>query len=147
MRYQGQEHTVKVALSISNPDEPIDIGDAIARFHDAHEQRFTYRLDTGVQIVNFHLVAIVPVPKPELSGKPVTGRTLEQAALPSRSVDFDRHGVHDAAIYDGLKLEPGMTFTGPAVVQEPAVTLVVSPGHQVSVDGYGNYHVAISAED
>ena len=147
MRYQGQEHTVKVALPISDPDDRFDIGDAIARFHDAHEQRFTYRLDTGVQIVNFHLVAIVPVPKPELSGKPVTGRTLEQAALPRRTVDFDRHGVHEAAIYDGLKLEPGMTFEGPAVVQEPAVTLVVAPGHEISVDGYGNYHVAISGED
>ena len=147
MRYQGQEHTVKVALPLPPPDGLIDIGDAVARFHDAHEQRFTYRLDAGVQIVNFHLVAIVPVPKPELSGKAVTGRTLEQASLPGRRVDFDRHGVHAAAIYDGLKLEPGMAFGGPAVVQEPAVTLVVAPGHQVSVDDYGNYHVTMAPED
>ncbi len=147
MRYQGQEHTVKVALPAPQAGGLIDIGDAVARFHDAHEQRFTYRLDTGVQIVNFHLVAIVPVPKPELATRPVTGRTLAQAALPGRRVDFDRHGVHEAAIYDGLKLEPGMAFAGPAVVQEPAVTLVVAPGHQVSVDEYGNYHVALALED
>ena len=147
MRYEGQEHTVKVALPVPPSDGVIDIGDAVARFNDAHEQRFTYRLDAGVQIVNFHLVAIVPVPKPELSAKPVTGRALEQTALPGRRVDFDRHGVHEAAIYDGLKLEPGMGFEGPAVVQEPAVTLVVAPGHQVSVDGYGNYHVALDLRD
>ena len=146
MRYQGQEHTVKVALPFAGTGATFDAGDAVARFHEAHEQRFTYRLDTGVQIVNFHLVAKVAVPKPELASKPVTGRRLEETALPSRTVDFDRHGSHQAAIYDGLKLEPGMAFRGPAVVQEPAVTLVVSPGNEVSIDNYGNYHVAIAPE-
>ncbi len=147
MRYQGQEHTVKVALPFAGTGATFDADDAVARFHEAHEQRFTYRLDTGVQIVNFHLVAKVAVPKPELASKPVTGRRLEETALPSRTVDFDRHGIHKAAIYDGLKLEPGMAFRGPAVVQEPAVTLVLSPGHEVSIDNYGNYHVAIALEN
>ena len=147
MRYQGQEHTVKIALPIRRPEEPFEVDESIARFHDAHEQRYTYRLDTGVQLVNFHLVAVVSVPKPQLLPKPVTGRTLAQTSLPGRKVDFDKHGIHEAAIYDGLALEPGMTFKGPAVVQEPAVTLVVAPKHEVSVDGYGNYHVAISLED
>lgn len=147
MRYEGQEHTVKVTLPVQRPEEPFDVDESIARFHDAHEQRYTYRLDTGVQLVNFHLVSVVPVPKPELLPKPVTGRTLAQTSLPRRKVDFDNHGIHDAAIYDGLALEPGMTFTGPAVVQEPAVTLVVAPGHEVSVDDYGNYHVTMNLED
>lgn len=147
MRYEGQEHTVKVVLPVQRPEEPFDVDESIARFHDAHEQRYTYRLDTGVQLVNFHLVSVVPVPKPELLPKSVTGRTLAQTSLPRRKVDFDKHGIHDAAIYDGLALEPGMTFTGPAVVQEPAVTLVVAPGHEVSVDDYGNYHVTMNLED
>jgi N-methylhydantoinase A len=42
-------------------------------------------------------------------------------------------------------LEPGLTLRGPAVIQEPAVTLVVPPGEQVSVDDYGNYHVELGA--
>ena len=61
-------------------------------------------------------------------------------------MDFDQHGVHEATIYDGLSLDPGMTFAGPAVVQEPAVSLVVSPGHKVKIDDFGNYHIAIVAE-
>ena len=146
MRYQGQEHTVKVRLGTAGEEGRFDMEEAVARFHAAHEQRFTYRLDTGVQIVNFHLVATVAVPKPELARKPVTGLRLQAAALPSRQVDFDRHGMHEAAVYDGLKLEPGMAFRGPAVVQEPAVTLVVSPGHEVGVDDFGNYHVTIALE-
>jgi N-methylhydantoinase A len=41
-------------------------------------------------------------------------------------------------------LDPGSSFEGPAVVQEPSVTLVVMPGQRVTVDDYGNYHVEVS---
>jgi N-methylhydantoinase A len=38
-----------------------------------------------------------------------------------------------------------MRLQGPAVIQEPAVTLVVPPGEHVSVDDYGNYHVELGS--
>ncbi|MDA5194154.1 hydantoinase/oxoprolinase family protein [Govanella unica] len=142
MRYQGQEHTVKVTCPF-NADGSVNIDGAIERFHEAHEKRFTYRLDNNVQVVNFHLVAKVEVPKPELVKKTATGADIKTAVRETRRVDFDEHGTHDATIYDGLKLEPGMEFFGPAVIQEPSVTLVISPGHRVTVDDYGNYHVHI----
>ncbi|MEJ8567691.1 hydantoinase/oxoprolinase family protein [Elongatibacter sediminis] len=140
MRYVGQEHTVNVRLSHDAEGRP-DLSACTDAFHAAHEKQFTYRLDNAVQIVNFHLVAMVEVEKPDLARRARTGRTLEDTVLGNRRVDFDQHGVHDAAIYDGLAFEPGMELTGPAVVQEPSVTLVVQPGHRVLVDDYGNYHV------
>ncbi len=142
MRYAGQEHTVKVPFPISSAGI-IDIAEAETRFHEAHEKRFTYRLDVPLQIVNFHLVAKVAVPKPEMARKPGTGRTLKETVLHTRKVDFDAHGIHQAVIYDGLMLEPGMELYGPAVVQEPSTTLVISPGHRVNVDDYGNYHISL----
>lgn len=145
LRYQGQEHTVKVPLLMADGTTP-DIAATIANFHDAYEKRFTYRLASPVQLVNFHLVAKVPVDKPELARRPKTGRDFKDALLTTRSVDFDKHGVHDATIVDGLLLEPGMEFSGPAIIQEPSVTLVVSPGHRVSLDEYGNYHVDLRQE-
>ncbi len=143
MRYSGQEHTVKVAFPLSTEGE-VDFALAVETFHKAHELRFTYRLDTVVQIVNFHLVAKVAVDKPDPAKKAVTGLRLEDTIMHKRLVDYDQHGVQEAIIYDGLKLEPGLQLTGPAVIQEPSTTLVVSPGHQVSVDEYGNYHVKLS---
>ena len=145
MRYQGQEHTVKVTIAELD-GEGWRTGDAIARFHDAHEKRFTYRLDTGVQVVNFHLVAQAAVPKPDFAKRQAKGLSLEAAMLSPRQVDFDRQGIHETTIYDGLSLDPGAAFVGPAVVQEPAVSLVVSPGHRVTIDDFGNYHIAIAAE-
>ena len=150
MRYVGQEHTVKMAFPLLN-GKPIEkangqavVAEAIDRFHKAYEKRYTYRLDTGIQIVNFHLVAKVEVPKPELAKKAVTGAALDSCILHTRTVDFDQHGIHEATIYDGLKLEAGMELFGPAVIQEPSATLVVSPSHRAIVDDYGNYHVEIN---
>ena len=146
MRYQGQEHTVKVDLP-PNGDGGPDMAAAAERFHELHEQRFTYRLDAPIQIVNFHLAAFAPVDKPDLAEKAVTGRKIEDAHITRREVDFDSGGVVEADIYDGLKMEPGMTLTGPAVVQEPAVTLVIPPGKRLSVDKFGNYRIQISAKE
>ena len=142
MRYAGQEHTVKVTFPITDQGL-IDLPAATDGFHEAHEHRFTYRLDTAVQLVNFHLVAKVLVAKPNPAKKQVTGLALEDTIMHTRSVDFDQHGIYEATIYDGLKLEPGMELSGPAVIQEPSTTLVVSPEHRVTVDEYGNYHVKL----
>lgn len=144
MRYVGQEHTVKIPFPMSDAGQ-VDLAAAIAAFHDAHELRFTYRLATSdVQIVNFHLAAGVAVDKPEPARKPMTGIRLEDTILHSRPVDFDQHGSREATIYDGLRMEPGMELTGPAVIQEPSTTLVVPPGRRVKIDSYGNYHVDLT---
>lgn len=146
MRYAGQEHTVKVSLRYDNNSQ-LDIQACIESFHKAHEKQFTYRLDNDVQIVNFHLVATVEVAKPELAKRKVTGRSLQETVLGTRKVDYDQHGIHLATIYDGHQFEAGMEISGPCVIQEPSVTLLVQPGHRVEVDDYGNYHVIMSYGD
>lgn len=144
IRYVGQEHTVSIAFPLHS-DAVLE--EAVATFHDAHERRYTYRLDAAVQLVNFHVVATVAVEKPEMPQRPVTGRDLAHAARGTRTVDFDAHGIHEAAIYDGLALEPGMSLHGPAVIQEPSVTLPLPPRVRAEVDRFGNYHVYLAASE
>ncbi len=143
LRYRGQEHAVTVPLSFAG--DALDIDATIAAFHDAHERRYTYRLPNAVDLVNLRLVSTIPVDKPPLAERSASGRSLAAAVIGTREVDFDRAGICNATIYDGLKLEPGMALTGPAVVQEPSVTLVVPPRDRVSVDLYGNYLVELAA--
>ncbi|RVT92967.1 hydantoinase/oxoprolinase family protein [Sphingomonas crocodyli] len=143
MRYAGQQHTVKVPC-VGAGAGTLDLEATAAAFHAAHEKRFTYRLDTAIELVNFHLVAKLVVPKPPLSTKPQTGRSLADTIKGERQVDYDVHGIHMATIYDGLLLEPGMEFHGPAVIQEPSVTCVIPPRHRVTIDKFGNYHIHLS---
>lgn len=140
MRYIGQEHTVKIPAAFDGSGN-IDVQVTAVAFHTAHEKRFTYRLDNEIEIVNYHLVASVSVAKPDLKEKPVTGLQVADTVIGQREVDFDQHGIHLTTIYDGLKLECGMEFSGPAIIQEPSVTCVVPPPHRVSIDRFGNYHI------
>ncbi len=59
-------------------------------------------------------------------------------------VDYAQEGRHEAAIYDGTRLRPGMTFMGPAIVEDPGTTIVIHPGNAVSVDEFGNINIETS---
>jgi N-methylhydantoinase A len=140
MRYLGQEHTVKVPFPTGNVDAQ-PFSKAVERFHETHEREYTYRLTSPVELVNYHVVGFGLVPKPELAKLTSTGRRPADAMRGTRRVDFDAHGVHTAAIYERKGLEPGMNITGPAIVEEPATTIVVFPGQQAMVDEYGNLRI------
>jgi N-methylhydantoinase A len=115
--------------------------DAVERFHETHEREYTYRLTSPVELVNHHVVGFGLVPKPELAKLATTGRRPAEAMRGRRRIDFDAHGVHTTAIYERKGLEPGMEITGPAIVEEPATTIVVFPGQQATVDDYGNLRI------
>ena len=145
MRYQGQEHTVRVPLT-AEAQSPAAVGRIVERFHESHEREFSYTLDSPVEFVTFHLVAVSPIERPDLPMPPHTGAAPEAAMRTRRMVDYDVHGIHDAAVYERAKLEPGMEFAGPAVIEEPAATVVVFPSDRVAVDAYGNLHMRLSEQ-
>jgi N-methylhydantoinase A len=142
-RYQNQEHSVEVELSYG-PISGEAVKDLISRFHAVYEREYTYRLDAPVEIVGLHLVASAEVGKLQLAPAPKTGATLAAARKAHRIVDYALEGAHEADIYDAERLEPGMSFAGPAVIEDPATTVVVHPGQSVSIDDYGNVHIEMA---
>jgi N-methylhydantoinase A len=143
-RYVGQEHTVKVKL----PDGVIPAA-ALAKiagdFHDGFEREYTYRLPNEVQLVGFQLTAFGAIAKPDIPRLSKTGKAAETAVKGRRRVDFDIEGIHLATIYNSGALAPDMTFTGPAIVEDPGTTIVILPGQNVRVDDYGNLHIETGA--
>lgn len=141
-RYQNQEHTTEVLL---DPGAVTDAWlDAIAdAFHAAYEKEYTYRLEAPVEMVGIHLVASAEVGKLTMH-KADEGPADPSAALKGRrAVDYALEGIHEADIYDGTALRPGMRFTGPAIVEDPGTTVVIHPGNAAHVDGYGNIHIRL----
>jgi N-methylhydantoinase A len=139
-RYRNQEHSVEIVL----PDGKITADQIKAirqRFATDYEREYTYTLDTPVELVVYHLVALAEVDKLKPEKLPTTGRKLEDAVKMQREVDYVEAGIHKATIYDGDALEPGMSFVGPAIIEEAGATTVVPPGLPCSVDDYGNYHI------
>jgi N-methylhydantoinase A len=142
LRYENQEHGVEVPL----PEGALD-ADAVteveASFHTLYEREYTYRLDAPVEFVGTHVVAIAEVGKLAPEALPATGRSLDEARKGRRQVDYATEGRHEADVYDGDLLEPGMRLSGPAVVETKGTTVVVHPGKELEVDEYGNLLITI----
>ena len=138
MRYHGQEHTVQVPF----PADPVDVDAVNEAFHALHERAYTFRLESPTEIVNFHLVARVAIPKPSLTGTVTTGSGRPKGR---RLVDFDESGRLETTIYERADLIPGEPVEGPAVIEEPASTTVIHPGQRVMVDSIGNLRIETGA--
>jgi N-methylhydantoinase A len=140
MRYHGQEHTVKVPLPASEISAEL-MPEISERFHQLHERAYTFRLESAVEVVNYHLTSLGNVKKPPL--RPLNGKvgSLEESRKGSRLVNFDELGFHQASIYERDLLPIGLAVKGPSVVEEPASTTLVFPGQQISRDEYGFLHI------
>jgi N-methylhydantoinase A len=157
MRYMGQEHTVKVKLPAGEITAEV-MPEINKGFHTLHEQSYTFRLDTPVELVNFHVTALGRVMKPEvkkLDGGSPPGKggaeglddartSGSPAGKGTRRVNFDELGFHEAAIYERDRLPVGATITGPAVVEEPASTTVVFPDQKLTRDEYDFLHIEMA---
>lgn len=142
-RYQNQEHTTEVAMPAGQITPQI-LARIAADFHDVYEREYTYRLDAPVEMVGLHLIASAEVGKLQMKPQPLTDAPASNAEKGRRMVDYAQEGRHEATIYDGTKLRPGMAFPGPAIIEDPGTTIVIHPGNAVSVDGFGNIIIAIS---
>ncbi|CAN5686556.1 hydantoinase/oxoprolinase family protein [soil metagenome] len=132
MRYLGQEHTVRVPAEMSG----LDSATLNERFHALHERAYTFRLDSEVEIVNFHVAGTVVMPKPvSTRAVPMQGEASMKA---TREVLYDDWGRLASSIYERSCLGPGVTVHGPSIIEEPASTTVVYPGMTAGVDEFGN---------
>ncbi|OGO48237.1 MAG: 5-oxoprolinase [Chloroflexi bacterium RBG_16_64_32] len=140
MRYMGQEHTVKVRLPAGAIDDRA-MPDINERFHALHEQTYTFRLETPVELVNYHLTAVGRVKKPEFRKLDIRQGKLAEARKGARRVNFDELGFAEATIYERERLPLGVAVKGPAVVEEPASTTVVFPDQKLNRDEFGFLHI------
>ncbi|MEM6461877.1 MAG: hydantoinase/oxoprolinase family protein [Pseudomonadota bacterium] len=143
-RYQNQEHTTEVLL----PDGAVTdarLDEIETLFHDTYEREYTYRLDAPVEMVGIHLVASAEVGKLTMAAQPLGAPDAEAARKGKRMVDFALEGEHESVIFDGPVLKPGMTFSGPAIIEDPGTTIVLHPGCSAQVDAYGNLHIELGA--
>ena len=145
-RYQNQEHTTEVPLD-SGPLTEGGVPELEAKFHGIYEREYTYRLDAPVEMVGIHVVARAGIGKLEMRDRPRAAAPASSARKGVRDVDFATEGVFAADIYDGAKLEPGMSFGGPAIIEDEGMTAVAHPGNAVEIDGYGNMHIEVRREE
>ncbi len=143
MRYAGQGYELRVPLSGLWQDT-LD-GSALAaareRFDDVHERIHGHAAkEKGVEVVSYRMRVRVSVPKFTPHALPARKPLPPAAAAVKgmRQVFFSAEKATEAAIYDRDRLDVGVTFAGPAIVEQFDATTVVPRGWHAMVDRYSN---------
>lgn len=146
LRYRGQEHTVRTPVPAAALQDADQFDLLLEKFHELHEQAYSFRQDDPVEIVNFHVVGWGKEDKPSFAPLSNDGRSLEQAFKGERPVDFEGVGNVQSVVYERGLLPTGIEIDGPAVVEEPACTTIVYPQQKMTVDRFGNLVITEVAE-
>ena len=95
--------------------------------------------DTPAEVVSWRVVVSGPAPALEPSVAGVGTDDARAAHKGTRPVwALGVGGFVDTPVYDRYRLEPGMAFDGPAIVEERESTVVVPPGAHARLDTRGN---------
>ena len=139
IRYENQGHSVEIELPEGDISKE-NVKLINHSFNISYKREFTYILkDNPIEIVNFHLIAIVEIPN-KLKIQPMNIDNYKENCIKcKRIVDFSEFGIEEATIFDGDKLGPSFQISGPAIIEESTTTIVIPPKFVCKTDIYGNY--------
>ncbi len=143
VRYAGQGHELSVEIPAGRLG-PESLA-AIERAHAVvYASRYGYAEAPGtpLEATNWKLEISCGVPAMAMAGAaPAEGRS---AAKKPRPVYFPEcGGFVDCAVHDRYRLAPGVTVTGPAVIEERETTVILLPGDEAAVDHHRNLVIEI----
>ncbi len=140
MRYAGQGYEITIAC-----DAGLDLAALRRKFDDSHKQMFGHTApEEPVEIVSYRLRGIGFVPPVKLPSYRRQGLTLKDAVRETRKARFG--GVTlDCPVYQRDRLDVGVSFEGPAIVDQLDATTVVPPGQSARVDEFKNILIAVGS--
>lgn len=138
MRYVGQAYEVNIPFSThSRRIDKKTIGELCGLFHNDHRKRFGHSAEEEpAEFVCFRVLGILPVREIAFPSK----RDSEEPPLKGqRRVYFGKDiGFVNCPIYERERIKRGSEVVGPAVIEDPATTIVLYPKHEATVDSIGN---------
>jgi N-methylhydantoinase A len=134
MRYVGQGHEVSVRL----PDGELGarhLSQITAAFEDTYKNLYGRKgPDVALEIINWRVVASGPRPGMNLQLPRDDSKRAGARKCPRRAYFPECGGYVETPVFDRYALRPGMTFEGPAIVEERESTLIVGAGGRARVD-------------
>ena len=143
LRYAGQGYELRVPLSglWQNALDGKALDAMRERFDEVHARIHGHAAkEKAVELVSYRLRVRVSVPKyaPHTLPPRPSSPPSSAAAKGMRCVFFNAAKAIETAIYDRAQLNVGVTFAGPAIVEQFDATTVVPPGWCAFVDPHSN---------
>lgn len=144
MRYVGQGYEVTVPLSDGNLRDPERL---VKAFYTTYTRHFGRHLtNVAVEALSWRVNARWQASTP--SRRRPAGHARHRAAPPKgrRRTYFSEIGkLVVTPVYDHYTLEPGMSVSGPAIVEQRESTTVVGPHDRLTVDPQLNLLLSVKA--
>ncbi len=142
MRYGEQIFEIDVVLDNLDWNAASLVDQIEDRFHRRHEELYTYASrNQEVVFVNARVAAVGEVSqrggdlRPASSLAPCSPRTTRQAFFGQ---------WREIPVYSLDALQPGHSFTGPAIVEAETTTVIVDAGDRVTVNSLGWLDIALA---
>lgn len=141
MRYVGQFHEMEVFDVPPGEIGAKELDEITEAFHKRHKDLFTFNMPgREVEFLNVRLKATARQERLKLAEIPRATGGAAEALKRHRPILWDlAKGYEETPIYDGTKLACGHKIPGPAVIEEPATTVVIPGSYVCAVDGVKNY--------
>jgi N-methylhydantoinase A len=138
MRYAGQGYEITIPCEGEARHDGDDLGRLRADFDARHRAMFGHSApEEPVEIVSYRVRGIGRVPPVEMPRFGRAGTSLTEARRATRRVRFDGKTI-DCPVYQRDKLDMGLSFAGPAVLDQLDCTTVICPGQLARVDEWKN---------
>ena len=146
LRYVGQNFELITPVAAGASVGPSDLPDTkklASLFFAAHDRAYGFHDENAaVEIVNFRMTA-----RGRLFDAPPPAEATAAPEMPEptgrRPVWFDQDAAVDTPVYRRESLMPGLTFAGPAIVDQLDATTPVFPGDRVEVRADGSLLIAL----
>jgi N-methylhydantoinase A len=138
MRYAGQGYEITIPCEAAAGHDSDDLGRLRADFDARHRAMFGHSApEEPVEIVSYRVRGIGKVPPVAMPRFGRAGTSLTEACRATRRVRFDGKTI-DCPVYQRDKLDVGLSFAGPAVLDQLDCTTVICPGQVARVDAWKN---------
>lgn len=140
LRYVAQFNEIDIPLPLTDGRFTLDDLPELQRaFDEKHDVLYGYNLPgTTLELICIRVRAEGITEKPKLKELPFMGEDSSPAIKTRRKIYYDT-GFITVPIYDGTKMGHGYNLSGPAIIEEPTTTILVTPDYQVTCDKYGDY--------
>jgi N-methylhydantoinase A len=134
VRYYGQEHTVRIPISLETIDSN-RLNEIIQLFHIHHEREYEFKLPNDpIEIVNYQVVGTIPITHLEQE-EYKNPEIIEEEKV--RKVYLDGRYM-EVPIFNRYKIMKDAQIQGPTIIEGPTSTIIILDKQTASLDIYGN---------
>ena len=140
LRYLAQLRELEVSLPLTNEVFTMDKMAELHRvFDEKHNTLYGYSLpDMPLELICLRVRAEGITDKPDFKETDLLSKDVSIALKTHRKIYYDEEFI-SVPVYDGNKMGYGHEILGPAVIEEPTTTILITPDFQLTCDKYNSY--------